>query len=716
MPVKWKIPYRYLFLIQFLLVSISILNLAFWQNAIIGIVFSLLFFLISIIFSAELFFYKNTTPLKYLLGTLFPILYFSLIGTVVYFLYQLNLIAIIIIILSIYVLFIIRYKYLIIKAFEKILYISVSIPKARTIFSHIKKSQFILLILYLVFEVLLFITLYKFQIFESVASPWKVLPNWFFFIYFIASVILILLILFTKNSKLSLLCIVIHIIFNLSIPIVLYPLGYGFDPFIHQETEKIIFETGSIYPKPFYYIGQYALVVILSKFFFIPTLWVDKLLLPLEISVFLLPIVYLATRYILKTTQRIAALITLSLFTFPYTSLINTTPQGLANGLLAVFIMLNLIGLYGKTVPRWLLGFIALTIAGIHPIAGTPAILFFILNYVYQKKVRYSYFFYTLIFVLGCFVFPIMFFLNSIVLPTTSSQITFQNNIYNILPALQAFIPTLPGRFNAFLDLIYLIKLNLFISIFLIIIFGIFSLKKKIYLKNFNPYLLIFLTLLINAFLITSFIYFDGIIGYEQSIFSARLIEISLYFMLPFIISGFYFIFKKIHKKKILHAPLAIFLSIGITASLYMSYPKADKYQNDHFYNTSQNDFYAVEQIHKRAQGEKYFVLANQAVSAAALKEFSFKNFYDTKAGPLYFYPIPTSSPLYSYYLNFVNKNPQKETVKKAMDLIKSNLGFVVIPKYWSNAQDIIEEAKKDASDWWQVGNGKLYIFEYRSL
>ncbi|MBI4281422.1 hypothetical protein HY625_01235, partial [Candidatus Uhrbacteria bacterium] len=74
---------------------------------------------------------------------------------------------------------------------------------------------------------------------------------------------------------------------TLSISLFIFPLGSGFDPFIHQATEKIIAATGTITPKPLYYIGQYTLVVFLSKILGISVAWVDKLLVPLLASILL---------------------------------------------------------------------------------------------------------------------------------------------------------------------------------------------------------------------------------------------------------------------------------------------------------------------------------------------------------------------------------------------------------------------------------------------
>ena len=57
----------------------------------------------------------------------------------------------------------------------------------------------------------------------------------------------------------------LHLLLTFSVANIIFPLGFGFDPFIHQATEKHILDFGFILPKKLYYIGQYVLVGFLSK-------------------------------------------------------------------------------------------------------------------------------------------------------------------------------------------------------------------------------------------------------------------------------------------------------------------------------------------------------------------------------------------------------------------------------------------------------------------
>ncbi len=117
--------------------------------------------------------------------------------------------------------------------------------------------------------------------------------------------------------------------------------------------------------------------------------------------------------------------------------------------------------------------------------------------------------------------------------------------------------------------------------------------------------------------------------------------------------------------------------------------------------------------IEKQKTNKNYVVLANQQVSAAALKVFGFNNYYDSALGPIYFYPIPTGGPLYQYYLQMVYNQPERETTYQAMDLTGTNELYLVINKYWYESDKIIKAAKVTADNWSKIANQEIYIFKY---
>ena len=84
-----------------------------------------------------------------------------------------------------------------------------------------------------------------------------------------------------------------NILLILGISAIIYPLGFGFDGFIHRATEVWIQNNGFITPKQPYYIGQYVLVIFLNKLSLVPLSWIDRLLLPALEAAFIPPLAFL---------------------------------------------------------------------------------------------------------------------------------------------------------------------------------------------------------------------------------------------------------------------------------------------------------------------------------------------------------------------------------------------------------------------------------------
>jgi hypothetical protein len=108
---------------------------------------------------------------------------------------------------------------------------------------------------------------------------------------------------------------------------------------------------------------------------------------------------------------------------------------------------------------------------------------------------------------------------------------------------------------------------------------------------------------------------------------------------------------------------------------------------------------------------QDFIVLANQQVGAAAVKQFGFKKYYGRDQ--LFYYPIPTSSPLYQSYLDMVYKKPSRETMNAAMSLAGVKDGYFVLNKYWWGFKKILDEAKLSADNYQEIDNGEVFVFKY---
>lgn len=566
-----------------------------------------------------------------------------------------------------------------------------------------KKILFILYPLFFTLYISCFYILFQSQTTASITSPWSVIPSYFFVIFFLTLLTNLSILLITKRKNLFLLSTFYFLL--TSIALIIYKIGYGFDPFIHQAAMDVIAEKGVIYPKPFYYLGQYALLIITYKITFIPLLYLNKILIPL-LAAITLPWTF--SKFLNKyfEDKQINSITVLALLVLPFSIFIVTTPQNLAFLFLIIAIFLGLT--CSSLIDLIVIYLLAIATLITHPIAGIPAIFFALaITIHHNEKIKSKKYLYSLIFILSAISLPTAF---AIFNPGSFQGLSIHSLFSNFLNIFSWFKINIPHTENFILNFVYLYIFNIKTIIALLILGGIYlACKNKEKCQLFFINLLISISLFV-AYLFTLELNFDYLINYEQADFANRIIIVSIIFLLPFIITSIYWLINRILKqKRSIQIPLFIFLAIIITTSLYNSYPRADRYYNSHGYSVSQNDIDAVHWIEDNTDNN-YIVLANQQVSAAATHEFGFNKYYQDD---IYFYPVPTSGPLYQYYLNMVYEKANKATMLEAMNLAGVNEAYFVLNKYWWAFSKILDEAKLEADSWQKIGDGEIYIFKY---
>ncbi|MEK7644030.1 MAG: hypothetical protein AAB390_01885, partial [Patescibacteria group bacterium] len=236
----------------------------------------------------------------------------------------------------------------------------------------------------LVAESALFFNVFVQRTSDLLKSPWQALDPEFFLLYTGATVAIITVNYFGKYNWIKYALTSIHLFLTYGIAAIIYPLGYGIDGFIHRAAENYILENGFITPKQPFYIGQYGLVVWLKHLTALPLFYLDVFLVPVLAAV-TLPATIGAT---LEKTFGIAKKYGISLaFFVPFIFFINlnlTTPHNL--GILFLIITLGAIlthisGYLPRSAP---LGLAAATLA-IHPLIGTPLLIFTILAILAKK-------------------------------------------------------------------------------------------------------------------------------------------------------------------------------------------------------------------------------------------------------------------------------------------------------------------------------------------
>lgn len=540
----------------------------------------------------------------------------------------------------------------------------------------------------------------------ALISPWTQIPSIFFVLIIISNILIILNFHQKNNNHLK------HILFSsylfliFSIAAIIYQLGYGFDPHIHYAALKEIIKNGVILPKTPYYLGQYSIIVALQRITNINLNIINIWLLPIGAA---LSIPFLLSQlHKNRKNNNGAWMSSLILLILGFSPFIITTPQNLSY----LFLLATIIFVYKNEKTR--LSIIsALATFCIHPLAGISAIAITSIHCLQNKKEKNK--------LIKLFLKP-AFYISALVICLNLAIWSISGFNYPSFNNFQLSL-TLPAFRNMgpyLLSISYALISNqawLIIALAAMLIF----LKNKIWqdrdtIEKEKAKLISIITLTtLLVYLLSSNFNFPALIAYEQDGYTKRLLIIAMIIALPLFWELFYFLYKKSllkHKKQQLIIALGI--TMLLTISLYGSYPRFDKYYNSRGYSTSKGDFEAVILAESLANNENYIVLANQQVSAAALKQFGFQNrYFNTANNEFYFYSIPTGGQLYQYFLGMSYQQANRDTMIQAMNYAQVNKAYLIINHYWWASDKIIAEAKISADRWIKIDNGNNYLFEY---
>jgi hypothetical protein len=205
---------------------------------------------------------------------------------------------------------------------------------------------------------------------------------------------------------------------------------------------------------------------------------------------------------------------------------------------------------------------------------------------------------------------------------------------------------------------------------------------------------------------------FTSIISHERGSFAGRIIEMAFYTLLPAALGSLLFMLRNFGRRALMLPAVLLVAFLG-TASLYFSFPHSDKFQTSKLYSLSSADLAAIELVEKDAAGKPYVTLANQMTSAGALARFGFSRFHETPQGELYFYPIPTASPLYPIYLNMAEGIPSLKAIEQARQLIGVDAVYMIFDSYWTNFEAQKEKIAPLASEVFEIEDGQSVVFKF---
>ncbi|MBT6819173.1 MAG: hypothetical protein HOA57_02235 [Candidatus Magasanikbacteria bacterium] len=561
-------------------------------------------------------------------------------------------------------------------------------------------------------QALLFYTLFTKRFTDTLISPWTIIGPKFFLVFFITSILLLWVVQKSKHTLSNLLLIVIHTSLILNVALIIFKIGFGFDPFIHQATEKWISENGFILPKQPYYIGQYMLIVALNFITKISITSLDKSLVPVLSGIITPLVAYFGLSKINLRHKLIPALALVPLL--PMSFFIMTTPNNLALLLSLVIVFWIWYEIKNNNNKTNLFGLILVfTTICIHPLVGLP--LFFIYTgSILYKKTKFKIFFYSLYTTILTLILPLTFYLNA-------KRLGQDTNFGNPLRGLDGFWSLFARPHYYWIDKgdwfwrsLYYYR-DAIVPLFIIVaMLGIFFATRKYKIKQTYFFVTTIVGLFISAFILSASLNFTDVIFYEQGSYAGRILTMILIILLPFFIISLRELFIFVKKQPTKQFGLAIIFSALLLVSWYFTYPTRDQVSYHTGHSVRSADITTVHFIDNLNKGKKdYIVLTNQLVSAAALREFSFVNYLKTPAGEQYFYSVPTGGPLYQYFRKMVYQEPKRQWMEQAMNFAGVKKAYFVHTNYWAPAGEIRDAAKLESDNWWELENGRVWVYEY---
>lgn len=553
---------------------------------------------------------------------------------------------------------------------------------------------------------------------DSIRTPWPLLPSGILLAIALVWLAAILMSWLVSSTALSAtFCGLALSATTLIVPL-LYRIGFGFDGFLHIATEKLILASGTLTPKPFYYIGQYVFTTWISRVGEIPIERVDRWLIPVATAI-LIPF----TLYISRKKEDPNTLL-FGLFLLPLSAFIATTPQSFAYllGLAALILARSADDGTVHPLAPLLLGTWS---AIVHPLAGIPILILvcavIVLRPFRNRALRVVSRATSILFaILSAISVPILFLLLSL---TGKTQVTFNTtNLFTAQPWMGLLDHLLPLPINAFVVWPGWTSLIIHALPALLIAANIAAIVRAKRSDKWQPsiFLATSLLLFLTGAALKTVGDFAFLIDYERGNYANRLNLIALLCLIPSTLPVIARLTDNTRRSQpLLGAAFTTACLMLAAAVSYDALPRNDALITGHGWSVGQSDIEAVRAIERDSAGRIYTVLANQSVSAAAVSQLGFKRYN----GDVFFYPIPTGGDLYDVFLRMTYGDPSRDTAQDAAQLGGSDVVYVVLNDYWWNAANLSESLSAITDNEWSFGEPdtgigrsvKVYKFDFKT-
>ncbi|MCE9586547.1 hypothetical protein K8R04_04515 [Candidatus Uhrbacteria bacterium] len=541
-------------------------------------------------------------------------------------------------------------------------------------------------------DLLIIFTLFSVRTDEGIISPWQVVPLGVFLL-FALSTTFALLAFRNLERPWALMLAIVHTFCAYSVSLLVYKLGFGFDPFVHEATVRYIIEQGAITPKQPFYTGQYVLVTAIHYITTMSIATIQGLLVPLLASVCLPVLLHLHYQ-----SMRIKHLPFWILWILPFAYFTFTVPFNLAMiGLVACLLILPL-DTSDARITRVL---IALATLAIHPLIGIPCLALVAAVEVERWRPKLA--------------VPALFLATVGGLFGSLAFYASRNGGLMTLPPIDYWIPTLQLLFYPTFQYIYLAPWWTALYVFyylwpwVLTLLGSVGLVLQWRRTKSRRWLLPLASafgILLTAILSAATIRYQNIITHEQFEFALRLIALLPWIVMP----GLFFFADRKSQIAKLHLPIIFVIVFLATAIWHSSYPQLNPVMHVSSAGVSRTDFLTVEAIESLADGRPYVALVPQLTSAAALRELGFGRSVSTRNGPVYPYAIPTGGELYRSYEGLLMGADVTSTIEQVRGFAPTPILYVAVPIAWDNGE--LDTALKNIAKKWVFIDESMRVYE----
>lgn len=537
------------------------------------------------------------------------------------------------------------------------------------------------LLLGAIVDVVLLIQLVLIRTDEALISPWSFLSTSVFVLFGLATFA------YGRGAVLSSKWqwypfAVLHLCVGFGVAVIVYGIGFGFDPFMHRAAEVALVEMGAITPKSLLYSGQYALVAGLHMLTSWSVHWIDLLLVPVLAAASLPAIGFQSLQKGWGVSTDRARYLWLGILSIPFMLLTFTVPFTFTY-LLYLLVILALPWM----MRSWpvLLAFLSLSGVSLffHPLLGAPIVTLLVilalLTIPKLKRYRRS------ILVIGAIGIALSVPVLMLVYQWRQGEIRETLFIFDQLhyffnlfrsPYTDPF-PFIPPILDFLYEWRYifpiLLALGLPISRYLL------KTEKKDILQVYT--MLLGGLLFCIALLATQFSY-EGVIIHEQGEYALRLLQ--AWFMIPLVLA----LVALGKMERISHSIVLLIVSLLITHAWFFSYPQYNLKFPYLSPSVGRVDIEAVHAIDAWSAGDSYIVLSHQMMSAAAVQEFGFRDYIEYGDEEHLWYAIPTGGQMYALYTDFLYNGINQETLNRVFETSELDRLYFVTHDYWSLSEE----------------------------